>query len=275
MNESCHVWVSDIICEWVIWMVSHMNGSCHPYEWVHDSFTYRDSSMHYMVPSYITHSCVTCLIHIRHDSLIHRARACVTKLIHTWRDSFIRDITHSVWCLQSHLDQVGLFWEKRAVFVGFFWIDFFGQHRGHFCRHFSEWDLIFVFCACRLVGNEACRTGISHVAYEWGMSHMSRIHASNMNGSCHIRMTHVDESCHMWTSHVTYGWVMCHKNMSRHTYEWHEWAMSHINHSYEWAMTHMNDSHEWVMSHMNPPYERVTSHINASRHVSIRHGKYE
>jgi len=100
--------------------------------------------------------------------------------------------------------------------------------------------------------NESCHIWMSHVTYEWIMSHM--------NESCHTWMSHVtyewvmphiNEPCHAWMSHVTYEWVMSHMNESCHTW------MSHM--TYEWVMPHMNEScHTW-MSHVT--YRRVMSHI--------------
>jgi len=60
---------------------------------------------------------------------------------------------------------------------------------------------------------------MSHVIYEWVVSHMN-------------------ESCHIWMSHVTYEWVMSHMNESCV-----ERNMSHIRanescHIYEWVMPH-------------------------------------
>jgi len=84
---------------------------------------------------------------------------------------------------------------------------------------------------------------MSHVTYEWVMSHM--------NESCHIWMSdftyesvmsHMNESHHIWMSHVTYEWVMSHMNESCLTHEWESCR------KYEWA-THMN-----VSSHT---YKRV------------------
>jgi len=82
---------------------------------------------------------------------------------------------------------------------------------------------------------------ISHVTYEWVLSHMN-------------------ESCHIWMNHVQYEWVMSHMNES-----YHAW-MSHVPYTREWStnpkgvaivtyeqvMSHMNEScHIWVMSHIN------------------------
>ena len=108
---------------------------------------------------------------------------------------------------------------------------------------------------------------MSHVTYEWVMSHMN-------------------ESCLIWMDHVTYEWVMSHMNESRHIW------MSHV--TYEWIMSHMKDSchiwmshvsYEWVISHMyetvshiwlgHVTYEWVMSHMHESCHTWMSHVTYE
>jgi len=58
--------------------------------------------------------------------------------------------------------------------------------------------------------NESCHIRMSHVTYEWVMSHL--------NESCHIWTSQLtyEQSCHIWTSHVTHEWVMSHTNESCH-----------------------------------------------------------
>ena len=148
---------------------------------------------------------------------------------------------------------------------------------------------------------------MSHVTYEWVMSHM--------NESCHTcdRVRHLGSSvdsisaADVWESpalapdihhyylykvcsHVTYEWVMSH---IVHHYYLHK-AYSHVTH--EWVMSHMNESchtwmshvtHDWVMSHMNESchtwmshvtHEWVMSHMTESCHIWISrmsHGIFE
>jgi len=98
---------------------------------------------------------------------------------------------------------------------------------------------------------------MSHVTYEWVMSHMN-------------------ESCHIWMSHVTYEWVMSHVNQSYHEWMYHAiyasyhiW-MSHV--TYEWVISHMHEScHIWI-SHVT--YEWDMSHINCITPY-IRHTTYK
>jgi len=69
---------------------------------------------------------------------------------------------------------------------------------------------------------------MSHVAYEWVMSHMHE--------------SHINESCQVWISHVTYAWVMSHINESRHVW------MSHA--TYAWVTSHIKQSRHVWMSHV-------------------------
>jgi len=68
MNESCHIWMSHVIHEWV---VSHMNESCHTwmsrvtYEWV---MSYMNESCHIWM-SHVIHECLV-WIWMRHIAYI-------------------------------------------------------------------------------------------------------------------------------------------------------------------------------------------------------------
>jgi len=87
--------------------------------------------------------------------------------------------------------------------------------------------------------NESCHTWMSHVTYEWVLSHMN-------------------ESCRIWMSHVTFGWVISHMNELCHIWISHckclQWNTSsstrlvYTNESCHIWMSHV--THEWVMSHM-------------------------
>jgi len=79
--------------------------------------------------------------------------------------------------------------------------------------------------AC-LTCNEPCLIRMSHVSYEWFMSHM--------NESCC--------TCVIWMSHVSYEWFMSHTNEPCFI-----WTI-HV--SYEWAMFHMNELCLIWMSHL-------------------------
>ena len=75
--------------------------------------------------------------------------------------------------------------------------------------------------------NESSHTWMSHVTYEWVMSHT--------NKSRDICMNHVtSESCHRWVGRVTYKWVTAQK------YLWHDSFVSRLldvcdmHHSYVW-----------------------------------------
>ena len=87
--------------------------------------------------------------------------------------------------------------------------------------------------------NDLCHIWMSHVIYEWGMSHI--------NESCHIWMSHViyasvmshmNEACHIWTSEVIYEWGMSHMNewghiwMRHGTYKWAIWRVTWVMYAF-------------------------------------------
>jgi len=91
---------------------------------------------------------------------------------------------------------------------------------------------------------------MSHVTYEWVMSHMN-------------------ESCHIWMSHITYEWVMSHMNKSCHIWIRHdtyEWVMSHTNESCHIWMSHV--TYEWVLWHMNESFHRWMIHITSKTQIT-------
>jgi len=107
---------------------------------------------------------------------------------------------------------------------------------------------------------------MSHITYEWVMSHM-------------------DESCHIWTIHITYERVMSHTNESCHirmSHVVHEWGLSHMNEACqiwtshvtlplplsvdrwgEWGMSHMPESCPLRVSHVT--HKQVTNEWGRSR----------
>jgi len=131
--------------------------------------------------------------------------------------------------------------------------------------------------------NESCHIWMSHVTYEWVMSHM--------NESCHIWMSHVTyewnlthtELYHEWTSHVMYKCVMWWISYVIYT------CICDITHSYVAWLIHMNESchiliyilitrhmseSEWVMSHIESCHTYIcvrdmTSHIHHATYERV------
>jgi len=114
---------------------------------------------------------------------------------------------------------------------------------------------------------------VSHVTYEWVMSHMS-------------------ESCHIWVSHVTYEWVMSHMSESCHMWVsfiwdmwvsliWDIWVVSYESCSYEtWLL--ICDWHDsmtliWVVSYdLYVSYERYSyERYSYDSYVSYEWYSYE
>jgi len=107
--------------------------------------------------------------------------------------------------------------------------------------------------------NESCHIWMSHVnesslechTYEWVISHIWTSHVTHVNESCHIwtsHVTHVNESCHIWTSHVS---NVVHMNESCQTCER---VVSHAScHTRKRVMSRIWTSH---ITHMNEPKQR-------------------
>jgi len=184
----------------------------------------------------MTHSYETWLIHMRHDSSIWDVTMTHSSVRH---DSSIWDMTHKSLVSEHNMQStVGQLHLRSRV-------------------------------------NESCLIWMSHVSYEWGMSHT--------NESCLIWMRHVTYETQVpdlytnrnkrldnrifvlvWMSHVSYEWVTSHTNESCLIY------VSHV--SYIWV-TSINESCLVRMSHVS--YEWVTSHMNESCLIYMSHFSYE
>jgi len=188
-NELCHVNETNEFIPMSEWVMSPMNESCHVCEWVM-------SPMTELCHMNETNEFIPIkLIPIR---LYHMNTAHMNSLI--FRHHSLCHVNKSCHIWMSHVTYVN---ESYHVWMRRIWT-----------HSYSD-------ITCYV-------TSISHVTYEWVMSHM--------NESCHIWMSHVTyesvmshihESCHIWMSHVTYEWVMSHMNESCHIW------MSHVStHSY-------------------------------------------
>jgi len=86
-----------------VWMDSFM---CEILDIRHDSFL-----IHTVIYAslFMTHSCVTWLMHVSHDPFT--CDSCATWLMHMWHDTFICDITHPCVTWLIHLQHDSFQWE--------------------------------------------------------------------------------------------------------------------------------------------------------------------
>ena len=105
--------------------------------------------------------------------------------------------------------------------------------------------------------NESHHIWMSHVTYDWVMSHMNASHVNTL----HLPLCYVCKQ----NSHVTREWVFSHMNASCHIWTRHIWTRCIFfcaMFAYKTATSHVNEScHVWIR---HVTYERVMSRINAA-----------
>ena len=146
--------------------------------------------------------------------------------------------------------------------------------------------------------NVSCHVWMSHVTYEWVMSHMiesCHIQMVYMNERTQIVMSHMNEPYHIWMIHVTYEWALW---MSPHT--WYRvptisrllkiiglfCKRALLKRRYSAKKTYdfkeptnrshpvrMNQRTQMVMSIWTShfTYQRVMTHMNESGHIWMSH----
>jgi len=116
--------------------------------------------------------------------------------------------------------------------------------------------------------NESCHIWMSHVTYEWVMSHMHKsCHTCINRVSCECVVSHMNESCPIWLSHATQEWVTSYMYEGRHI------RMSHV--VYEWIVPHISESRQICMSQVTYECEaHANPHVNHMSwvHMPTLHG---
>ena len=177
--------------------VTHMNESCHTYEWVSRiEMSHVDVRFEFEVYGFV------CLGHNQYRFLGFSQTA--VKMA-------------QLYCEMCHVTRMN---QSCHTYE---WVSrIYMSHVTHINESCHTYDSVMSHM------NESCHT------YEWVMSHIWMSHVTHMNQSYHIWMshvTHMNESCHIWMSHVTHMHELC------HTCEWvmcnaYTWVMSRIWMSY-------------------------------------------
>jgi len=251
MNESCHVYGCHtherVKLLTQMSHVTHMNESCHTYEWAvshtwtaHSwvSFTHMNGSCHTVsVTNYRARydgSCLYVTSTNHHMGSIWWFVLICHEHEPSYRALTVSALSSSIWWL------VLVTYER---FTSNIWKD-------HFHRY--EWVMSHIWMSQVPHMNPIRTSELSHT-YEWVMSHSSWSAWYAGSCSCHMsdsrhtyecimshiwmyHVTHMNESCHTWTSHVTHvnvthgrvQWFTSH--MTRHQV-FDLWHISH--HTYE------------------------------------------
>jgi len=112
--------------------------------------------------------------------------------------------------------------------------------------------------------NESCHMLMSHITYEWVMSHMWMSQVTHVNESDHTCwwvMLQVDESYHAWLSHVAYS--SCHV-----TYVYILRATSHIFPSCKAAISVTWLIHTWHDSFPRAKLQFLGAHTDSDSFLS-------
>jgi len=273
MNESCHIhecvsWMneSQISCPvpvayTSIGRVTHVNGSCHAYEWVtNESCSARSA--------HINESCHTYISHIeavesRTKSRMSRHVIWMNESCHTYIPHKKAVESHMSACHVTHMNRSRT---SRPVPVAhtsmshacvshiYLTREISGVTHVKMSCHTYEWVTNESCSACSTDLNESCHT--LHVIrmnescriHEW-VSYMNESRTSRPVPVEHISLSHVTHVCHM------NDWVMSNTGMSL----LYGWVTNEVTNKsscpiHEW----MN---EWVMSNtwMSLAYEQVTN----------------
>jgi len=190
---------SHVTYEWVtsrmVWVVSHMNESCHTYEWGRSV-----SSAHAVPQSCHRYEKVTSPrinSHVIYEWVMsHMDVSCHARVNHVTHMNGVEVVLPRMQCLGHMTDMTE---SCRHILI--------------VMSHVNEWRHVTYEWVVSHV-NESCYT------YEWVRSGSS---AHSVPRKCHtherVMLPHINESNPMWMSHVTYRRIVSRMNESCHTYE--------------------------------------------------------
>jgi len=215
VNESCHMWMSHVTCEWVM---SHVNESCHMWmshvtcEWV---MSYMNESRHIWmshvtygwVMSHMYESCHVCISHVTYllDLVGGSGRVGDSGFAWVKIDSRFAVRVRGM----SHTSES---WHVRVSHAEYEWDV---AHNSEI-RHIWAYERIEIRCVC-----------VRHVTREWVMPHWS-------------------VSCHTWVSHAALECVILHTSETCHILSHHHGieircaCARHITN--KWAIARLSES---------------------------------
>jgi len=245
MNASCHIyewvmwhiWMCDM---WHIWHTDHVTSQQRP---LRGSTRFMNDSYH-ISSSHVTHINESC--HIYEWVMWH---ICMCDMWHTWHTDHVtsqqrplrgstRFMNDSYHISSSHVTHMNESCHTYEWVMSHIWM-IHVTNMNESC-HKYEWVVLHTDGVCTQQQlSRSCRT------YEWVMSHIWMSHVTHVSESC---FTYEWVMSHKWMGHVTHMDESCHTHItsvhrSSNTWLTADWV-------YEWVVTRVDACYEWVISHI-------------------------